>query len=222
MPRFFSILVILALIGISVLFAGCTTQTPAAMETGSLQVNSLPSGAEIYLDNEYRGTTPASIDALTLGTHIVEVRMAGYERWTSRITLTNSSSSSVLAHLVQVPVTPSVTFATTTSPVAKPGIPQIHVDGYWVYPQGRDSTTNPVFLLVHTEAFNVGSADAREVTVVANFFYETRLVCWNTIYLGTLPAGGHSTKDTMISCSLPQPISNKDLAVQFDDLVVNP
>jgi hypothetical protein len=85
-----------------------------------------------------------------------------------------------------------------------------------------DSKTNPVSLLVHTEAFNVGSADAREVTVVANFYYETRLVCWNTMYLGTLQAGGHSSKDTMVSCTLPTPISSQNLAVQFDDLVVTP
>ncbi len=87
---------------------------------------------------------------------------------------------------------------------------------------GAESQTNPVPLLVHTEAFNVGSTDARVVTVSATFWYENRQVCWNTIYLGTLKAGSHVARDSMVTCTLPSPFTIVDLSVGFTNLVVTP
>jgi hypothetical protein len=75
---------------------------------------------------------------------------------------------------------------------------------------------------VHADSFNVGYADAREVTVTATLYYAGRQVCWNTIYLGTLKAGSHVTKDTMVYCTLPSGISSPDLTIQFDNVVVTP
>jgi hypothetical protein len=123
--------------------------------------------------------------------------------------------------LVPIPATLPVTFAPAKSVTPPPGTPQIHVDGYWTYPPGTDTTTNPVLLLVHTEAFNVGSGDAREVTVSANLWYDGRMVCWNTVYLGTLSSGGHVARDSMVSCTLPSPLNSADLSIRFDNLVMS-
>lgn len=129
--------------------------------------------------------------------------------------------TSVPATLVSTQSPLPVTFVTTTGTTPPADIPQIHVDGYWTFPQTTDTTTNPRPLLVHTESFNVGSADAREVTVAANFYYNDHMVCWNTIYLGTLTSGGHVAKDSMVSCTLPSPLNSQDLVVRFEELVVN-
>ena len=211
----------LCLVVLCILAAGCSTPLPPAAETGSVQVTSTPPGAEVYLDNEYHGTTPVTISAVPVGSHAVEVRGQGYELWSSPVTVTNGDAVTLFAVLVTIPATLPVTFAPTVSPTVRTNLPQIHVDGYWTYPQGRDSKTNPVPLLVHTDAFNVGNRSAREVTVVANFYDTGRLVCWNTIYLGTLESGGHVVKDTMVSCTLPSGLNSQDLVVRFENLVVS-
>ena len=123
---------------------------------------------------------------------------------------------------MNIPTTLPVTFTTATILEPEKDLPQIHVDGYWAYPEGRSSTTNPVPLIVHAEAFNVGYTDAREVTVSANFYYTSRMICWNTLYLGTLKAGDHVSTDTQVSCSLPSVFSGPDLVVRFENLVVTP
>jgi hypothetical protein len=125
--------------------------------------------------------------------------------------------TSVPATILPVSSTQPVTAAATTP---QPGGPQIHVDGYWTYPQGRSTSTNPVPLLVHTEAFNVGTSGAREVTASADFWYQGRMVCWNTVYLGTLAAGGHVSTDTLVSCTLPSSFADPDLEVRFENVAV--
>ena len=111
-------------------------------------------------------------------------------------------------------------FATAAIPAAQRGVPEIHIDGYWTWPQGVRSTESPVPILVHAEGFNVGDADAREVTASANLYYGGRQVCWKTVYLGTLSAGGHVTTDTMISCPLPSGLNSGDLTIRFENVVV--
>lgn len=70
---------ILVLIFISILLAGCITSQPA--ESGTLQLTTSPPGAEIYLDNQYRGSTPSTISDIVPGNHTVEFRSGGYRSW---------------------------------------------------------------------------------------------------------------------------------------------
>ncbi|MDD4138437.1 MAG: PEGA domain-containing protein [Methanoregula sp.] len=219
--HFLLIGLVFCIVMLGVFLAGCSSPAPL-QETGAIHITSVPAGAEIYLDTEYHGTTPATITAVPAGNHTIEIRKTGYEFWSTTFTVTNGSNGTIPALLVSVPVTLPVTFATKKSSPAKNDLPEIHVDGYWIYPQGKTSTTNPVPLIVHTEAFNVGSADAREVTVSANFYYEGRMICWNTLYLGTLKTGDHVSTDTQVSCLLPSVFSDPDLVVRFENLVVTP
>lgn len=117
-----------------------------------------------------------------------------------------------------------VTFESAMIPkTVQRGVPEISIDGYWTYPQGISSSTeSPVPLLVHADGFNVGDADAREVTVSANLYYGGHEICWKTVYLGTLKAGGHVTTDTMVSCPLPSNLNNGDLSIRFENVVVTP
>jgi len=206
-----------------ILAAGCTQTEPAAAEkTGSVEVTSTPSGAEIYLDNVYSGTTPATIAAVPTGSHTLEVRMGGYERSLQRVNVTGGETTIAAVVLVKSAETMPVTVRTTTPvPRATTIVPQIHVSGYWTYPPSA-GTENPVPLIVHTEAFNVGTTGAREVTVNAMLTYQGRTLCWDTVFLGTLQSGGHIATETMIPCSLPSGMKSADLTIRYQNVVVTP
>jgi hypothetical protein len=209
------------LLVLSVFCAGCDSTPLRPQETGSVRILSSPPGAEIYLDGEYRGTTPATVTAVEAGNHTLEIRAEGYDRWLSPVIVSAGSPVNVSATLLAIPATAMpVTFATAIIPTVQRGFPAIHIDGYWTYPQGVRSTESPVPLLVHAEGFNVGDADAREVTASARLYYGGHEVCWKTIYLGTLKAGGHVTTDTMVSCPLPPDLNSGDLTIRFDNVMV--
>jgi hypothetical protein len=223
MPKMLRIIA-LGLVVLSAFLAGCDSAPARPQETGSVRILSLPPGAEIYLDNEYRGTTPATVTAVPAGNHTLEIRESGYDRWSAPVTVKAGSMLNVSAILVAIPTTAMpVTFATAMIPTVQRGVPEIYIDGYWTYPQGiSSSTSSPVPLLVHADGFNVGDADAREVTVSANLYYGGHEICWKTVYLGTLKAGGHVTTDTMVSCPLPSNLNNGDLSIRFENVVVTP
>ncbi len=214
-------LLIACLLVPAALVAGCSDWEPAVQGTGSVAVTSLPPGAEIYFDQEYRGTTPATITKAPAGDHTLELRKDGYERSARNVTVVNGGTTTIDSVLTKSAATLPVTVKTTATPAGKPGAPQIHVDGYWTLPAGG-SMANPVSLLLHTEAFNVGTIDAREVTVHAFFSYEGREICWDEVELGTLNAGGHVVTDTMVSCMLPSGFTAPALVVRYESLEVTP
>jgi hypothetical protein len=82
---------ILILIFVSILLAGCITGQPA--EKGTLQLTSSPAGAEIYLDNQYRGSTPGTIPGIEPGNHTLEYRLTGYENRKDIITVASGTSN---------------------------------------------------------------------------------------------------------------------------------
>jgi hypothetical protein len=210
---------VVAVLVLGVLSAGCSS--PAAEQpAGTLIVLSEPSGAEVYFDNEYRGTSPVTVRGVAAGTHHLELRMPGMERWDSSVSIVPAEPVTVTAVLVRAVTTMPVTIATVAEPAVR-NTPQIHVDGYWSWPQAQ-RVTSPSQVLIHVDAFNVGEADAREVTVGANLYYRGRMVCWNTIYLGTLRSGDHLARDAMVSCTLPSPLDEPDLVVRFENVVVRP
>jgi len=59
-----------------------------AARTGSLAVTSDPAGAEIYIDDGFKGVSPATISGLSAGTHTVSVKLQGYAENTTSINVT--------------------------------------------------------------------------------------------------------------------------------------
>jgi hypothetical protein len=216
--------IIISLIIFSVVLAGCESTPVLRNQSGTVRVISSPPGAEVYLNGEYRGTTPATITAIQAGNYSLEVRATGYDRWTSPVIVKPGSLANVSAILSAIPVTAiPATFATASTPAVLPGNPDIHIEGYWTYPQGVGSSTeNPVPILIHADGFNVGDAGARIVTASANLYYSGHQVCWKSVYFGTLNAGGHVATDTMVSCPLPSNIKSGDLTIRFENVVVTP
>jgi hypothetical protein len=209
----------LCLLILCVFLCGCTTPLPE--KTGSITITSSPSGAEVYLDNEYHGTTPGTIMAVTAGNHTVEVRENGYKTWSQNITVISGTTESLSPVLVPFAATIPTIVPTFTPSVTKKVAPEIHVDGYWTYPAVR-GYSNPISLLVHAEGDNVGTGDARIVTSSANLYYNDQQLCWVKVYFGTIKAGGHATTDTMMFCSLPAGADDHDFVIKFENVVVTP
>ena len=97
-----------------VLITGCTS-TPI-MGTGALQLSSSPSGAQVYLDNQFRGYTPITITNVALGNHILEYQYSGYESWSTTITVSSDSSQFYAALLPISAAQPTQQAQVTTSP----------------------------------------------------------------------------------------------------------
>lgn len=99
-----------------VFLSGCVSEPVSQKNTISL--TSSPSGAEIYLDNQYRGTTPVTIPDVMTGVHTLEYRHAGYKSWSTTITVASGSSNyyAALTPLAAVQQSQEVTQTITSAP----------------------------------------------------------------------------------------------------------
>lgn len=83
------------------------TPTPAV---GSISVTSNPSGADVYLDNAYKGFTPLAMDGVPNGNHTVVLRLEGYEESQRPVLVTGNAKS---LSVTLAPLTTRTTAATT-------------------------------------------------------------------------------------------------------------
>ena len=54
---------------------------------GTIIVDSSPAGASVYLDEDPRATTPAEIDQVAVGDHVLKLSLDGYRDWSDQITI---------------------------------------------------------------------------------------------------------------------------------------
>ncbi|MEI6842153.1 MAG: PEGA domain-containing protein [Methanomicrobiales archaeon] len=97
-----------------------------APDTGSLSVNSYPVGAIIYIDRVNVGLTPEMVEVL-VGTHELRLVLAGYNDYTTTVTMEKGKTTKVDRNLVQQIPTP-----TTTTPVSVSSTPSgasVNLDG---------------------------------------------------------------------------------------------
>ncbi len=93
-----------------------TPITPV-VTTGTLQISSDPSGADVYVDNVFRGVTPVNLNDITVGTHTVLLQNSGYDDWTQSISF--SAGQTVERTVV---LSPTVIPTPTSSPAPFIGI----------------------------------------------------------------------------------------------------
>ena len=79
--------------------------SPIPDTTGQVIVASTPAGAELFLDNNFRGITPATLSDIPAGSHVVMVRQAGYADASQTVTVTGGQSTPVALGLAEIPVT---------------------------------------------------------------------------------------------------------------------
>jgi hypothetical protein len=89
------------------------TPTPAF---GSISVTSIPSGANIYLDNAYKGLAPLTIDAVPNGNHVIVLRLDRYEDSSRTISINGNSLLVNIALNLLPTLTPTAT--STLQPTA--------------------------------------------------------------------------------------------------------
>lgn len=64
--------------------ARITPDSAAAIKHAYLDITSIPTGAELYVDGKLRGQTPARL-TLTLGKHEVRLSKAGHYEWEAQM-----------------------------------------------------------------------------------------------------------------------------------------
>lgn len=62
-------------------------QPTSSESTGSLSITTTPAGAEVYVDNEVKGISPAMISGLAPGTHTIKMTKAGYQDFSTTISI---------------------------------------------------------------------------------------------------------------------------------------
>lgn len=96
------------------------TSGAATDTTGQITVRSNPSGANIYLDNAYRGLTPLTLVGIQKGSHTILLKMNGYQDWQSVMTVAAGSSTDVSGMLSPSPTPVPTTYVSQLAPtVAK-------------------------------------------------------------------------------------------------------
>ena len=80
---------------------------PPTLAYGSITVTSSPSGADIYIDNVYKGLSPAVFGNIPNGNHLVLMKRDGYQDLTKSVTVTanNQTVYAVLNQQTSSPVT---------------------------------------------------------------------------------------------------------------------
>ena len=87
---------------------------PPPSTTGTISVSSSPSGANVYMDNAYKGITPLTITDVSSGTHTIEVKLEGYQDWSTSVQVTAGGTASVPASLTLSPTPTPTPKAPTT------------------------------------------------------------------------------------------------------------
>jgi hypothetical protein len=79
--------------------------SPTPDTTGQIIVVSTPASAELFLDNIFRGITPATLSDIPAGSHVVIARQAGYTDASQTVTVTGGQSTPVALGLTEIPTT---------------------------------------------------------------------------------------------------------------------
>ncbi|MFA5253945.1 MAG: PEGA domain-containing protein [Methanoregula sp.] len=111
-------LLLISAVIIVVIAAGCTSVTPSTTGKTTLQFTTSPSGAEVYLDNQYSGTTPCSLSDVSVGSHTLEYRLAGYTPGKSSISVPAGTSSYFATLTPLASLTATITPSGTATPIS--------------------------------------------------------------------------------------------------------
>jgi len=88
--------------GISTGSGGASQAVQQPQQPGSMDLSSIPDGASVTVDTEYKGTTPLTLSGLDPGTYNVTFSKFGYERLSTPVSVQSGSASEVNATLVML------------------------------------------------------------------------------------------------------------------------
>ena len=73
---------------------------------GGLSVSSTPSAANVFLDNNFIGITPLTINEVGAGSHLLTLKEEGYQDYSTTIQVNTGATSTVAAVLLATTPTP--------------------------------------------------------------------------------------------------------------------
>jgi hypothetical protein len=121
----------------------------------TLNVDTVPSGAEVYVDGTSKGKTPAQV-ALPLGEHPIRLSLQGYQEWEDRVTL---------AEAREYPLRVELKWAVKMAPLRIRSVPS----GAAVFVDGTSRGETPAELTLptgeHTIRINLADHQGWEETV---------------------------------------------------------
>ncbi len=184
--------------------------TPALPPTGSIKVNSAPSGASIFLDGNMtvKGTTNTTLNGVSVGTHAVKLTRSGYTDWTGQVTVTGGQTSTISASLTPVP-TGSIRVNSAPSGAS------IFLDGSTTVKGTTNTTLNGILTGTHavkltrsgytdwTGTVNVTGGQTSTITAVL-----TRVVTTGQIHVISTPSGGSVSIDGSSKGVTPVTVTN--------------
>jgi hypothetical protein len=86
---------------------------------GGIAVSSSPSGADVYVNNIFRGLSPLTVESLTPGVYTVLVRLSGYQDFMSTVSVSAGQTAQVSAVLIPASIQTETT-RQTVPPTAVP------------------------------------------------------------------------------------------------------
>jgi hypothetical protein len=99
-----------------------TSSSTTTPKTGTLSVNSNPTGAKVYVDNSYKGITPIKLN-LEVGTYTVKITKTGYLDYTETVKITENKQYSINQPLMKLGKTATVNISTN------PTYATVYIDG---------------------------------------------------------------------------------------------
>lgn len=66
---------------------------PIKEEFGSVEIKSIPTGSEVFLNNTYIGTTPIATQRIKSGAYLLEIRRRGFKPWRKEIRILPESKT---------------------------------------------------------------------------------------------------------------------------------
>jgi len=98
----------------STLAVSATLTNTTTVTNGSIYFETNPSGASVYVDNTYKGTTIFTLSNVVPGYYKVLIEESGYHSYTETVKVTSGTKSTVYAKLVASETETATTVPTTT------------------------------------------------------------------------------------------------------------
>jgi hypothetical protein len=77
--------------------------------SGAISITTSPPGAEVWIDNEMKGASPAVISALSPGTHILDLRKTGYQNISTTFIIESGQTREYSTGLIPTTKSPGFT-----------------------------------------------------------------------------------------------------------------
>ena len=146
------------------------TPYPQQPQYGSLQIDSEPAGAAVYLDNVYKGIEPATgafyITDLAPGTYTLTLKMPDYQTWTQQVQVQAGIVNDIWPKLVPNPAGPTPDTTGQVFAYSTPAGANVYVDN--VYKGITPVTLKDIPAGSHTVTFKlIGYQDYSTVASVS-------------------------------------------------------